>query len=113
MPEFEIWEEGYAATGEHATASFIGKASGETFDEACINFAYPEDKKDWNGKVFIHKGDHLNLDKNPDGTYRRGSVRGPIPPGVGRTEAILKGGNYSSWGCQYFDNEAEARKSFG
>lgn len=83
--EYEIWIEGYAATGEHSTASYIGKGFGETFEEAVINFRYPDD------------GEPINLDKDenqPDG-FRR------------------YGGRLCSWACGYFDNESDARKSFG
>lgn len=112
MPEFEIWCEGYRATGEHATANLIGKAIGATFDEACENFTYPEDVLDFEGKrIIIHKGDHLALDKEADGSYRRGSYRGYIEPGTDRSK--LMKGNYSMWACQLFDNEADARKSYG
>lgn len=33
--EWEIWSEGYAATGEHATAQLLGRATALTFEEAC------------------------------------------------------------------------------
>lgn len=74
MKEFEIWSEGYAATGESNGAYFHGKAAGETFEEACKNFRYPD-------------GRPLSLDKNRD-----------YP---------------SIWACQLFDNEVDARRSFG
>lgn len=100
--EFEIWIEGYAATGEHSPASYVGKSRGETFEDAVINFRYPEDvKREWampnEDPILIHKGSPLNLDKDdkqPDG-YRRYA------------------GKICSWACRYFDNEADARKSFG
>ena len=118
MKEWEIWIEGYAATGEHSTASFEGNAFGETFDEACENFTYPEDYRNpyygerghTGPEYFYRKGDHLKLDKSEDGTFRRGSYRGDSEPGIDR--AKLKG-NYSIWCCQLFPTEAEARKSFG
>lgn len=109
--------EGYAATGESAPAHLIGKALGKTFDEACLNFEYPEDYKNphYTGapgqdEYFHKKGDTLNLDKDHDGNFRRGSYRGEAEPGIDR--ATLKG-NYSIWACQLFDNEKDARKSFG
>ena len=34
MKEWEIWSEGYSATGEHSGAHFHGKFPGETFDDA-------------------------------------------------------------------------------
>ncbi len=37
--EFEIWSEGYRATGQSAGAHFHGRAFGRNFKEACINFA--------------------------------------------------------------------------
>lgn len=87
MKEFEIWIEGYRATGEYATASYIGKAIGETFEEACRNFEYPEDFSSMGIKIYS-KGEKLTIDKNG-------------------------GGRPSIWGCRLFDNEADARKSFG
>lgn len=115
MKEYEIWCEGYRATGEEGTAYLIGTAFGNTFNEACENFTYPEDLKDWEGKIYKLKGSPLNLDKNSDGTYTRGGFRGArdMEPGIARTEAVRKGGNYSIWACQLFDNEADARESFG
>lgn len=88
MKEFEIWIEGYRATGEEAQASFIGKAAGETFEEACKNFEYPEDQFNM-GIKFISKGQKLTLDEKGHG------------------------GRPSIWACRLFDNEADARKSFG
>ncbi len=46
MKEFEIWSEGYRATGEHGTATFHGKYAGESFDEAVEEF-----KKHYSGRV--------------------------------------------------------------
>lgn len=55
MKEYEVWMEGYAATGEHQRASFEGKVMANSFDEACIKLL----------------GDRLDKDeKQPDG-YRR------------------------------------------
>lgn len=79
MREFEIWSEGYAATGEHQPAVFEGKVTAETFDQAVINLL----------------GHRLDKDADqPDG-YRRRS------------------GRLCIWACEIFDNEADARKSFG
>lgn len=79
MKEFEIWIEGFSATGESSPATFHGKESGNTFEEACIK------------KV----GRMLDKDENqPDG-YRR-----------------LEG-RLCAWACRCFDNETDARKSFG
>jgi hypothetical protein len=39
MNTFEIWSEGYAATGQSAGAMYHGTARGETFKDACMSFA--------------------------------------------------------------------------
>lgn len=96
--EFDIWIEGYAATGEHSPASYIGKAMGETFEEACINFRYPHDiMREWplpgEDPILINKGEQLKLDIHTDGSIVRD------PPRI--------------WACRLFDNESDARKSFG
>jgi hypothetical protein len=98
MKEFEIWSEGYAATGEHSPAYYHGKAFGETFEDACRNFRQPEDiPRQWcmpnEDPILIKKGTPLNLDLKEDGSFRY-----PHP---------------SIWACRLFDNEADARKSFG
>lgn len=100
--EYDIWIEGYAATGESSTASYVGKSQGETFEDAVKSFRYPEDvKRQWAMKgedpVLIHKGSPLNLDtdKSQSDGFRR------------------HGGKLCSWACRYFDNEIDARKSFG
>lgn len=70
---FEVWVEGYRATGEHARAELWGTASAHSFREAVAI-------------VYAVKGadpSYLDLDR------------------------------LSSWGCRFFDNEADARKSFG
>lgn len=94
MKEFEIWIEGYSITGNSSNASFIGKAMGETFEEACRNFEEPEDVPnpyaymgDDLPKFDKRKGDKLKLDENR---------------------------NYPSiWACRLYDNEVDARRSFG
>lgn len=72
---YQVWTEGYRATGEHGTATYHGECLAESFQEACEKLL----------------GD--SLDKNPDGTNRY-----PYP---------------SVWACRFYDNEADARKSFG
>jgi len=86
MEKFEIWSEGYRATGEHGTASFHGVYSGETFDDAVEEF-----KKGYAGTVDTREG------------YGMHNEEGIMP--------IIK--IHTIWGCQLFPTEAEARKSFG
>jgi hypothetical protein len=73
MTTFTIWCEGYAATGEHATANCLGTFEGANFAEAC-------DK--WANRSCT----------NPD---------------------LYDPDRLTYWGCQLFDNEAEARRSYG
>lgn len=77
---YEVWTEGYNATGNSQTATFHGKILAENFEQACI----------------MQIGEMLDEDDSqPDG-YERDSE-----------------GRMSVWGCRCFDNEADARKSFG
>ena len=54
---FQIWSEGFAATGESEKAHFYGYSQGETFNQACLDF------RDSNGAK-------LGLDLNKDGALR-------------------------------------------
>ena len=72
MERFNIWVEGYAATGEHGTASLLGSYEAETWDGAVKKY----------------------MAENP-----------------GRIVVDSRG--YTDWGCRLFDNESDARKSFG
>lgn len=70
---FEIWNEGYSVSGMKRTATTWGKATGETFKQACINFA------------------------RRDGEFSKN-----FDP------------KQMTWaGRRLFDNEADARRSFG
>lgn len=87
---FEIWIEGYATSGERSNASLIGKSVGKTFEDAVNNYTYPQDVYCFNNgepEVYHKKGDGLKLDNS----Y-------PYP---------------SIWACRLYDNEKDARKSFG
>ncbi len=74
---WQVWTQGYAATGEREPATYHGEAQAENFVEACE----------------IILGD--NLDRESDGSLR------------------IRNGRPSVWACGCFDNEADARKSFG
>lgn len=75
LNEYEIWCEGYAATGHRGQAFCFGKAHGENFREACRAFF----------RVEIAAGKFHTYD-----------------PAENRY-----------WGCQLYDNETDARKTFG
>ncbi len=69
---FNVWMEGYSATGNKAEASLLGKIKARDFSEACVKIIFQE----------------------------------------GMTE-YYDPHNNSYWGCRLFDNEKDARKSFG
>lgn len=75
MKTFEIWAEGYSATGEYSPATFLGRFEGDTFRDAVIA---------WKNTL---KDEH--------------SIR------------CVDVDNLSFWACRLFDNENDARKSFG
>lgn len=101
MKEFEIWIEGYAATGESSSASYLGKAKGNTFREACLCFVYPN-----NYPYEPARGTKLKLD-NPK------TISYPEMAPKWQRDQIDNDNIPRSWACRYFDNEIDARKSFG
>ena len=54
---YEIWGEGYAATGQSAGAYFFGKQEAKTFQEACDIFF--KDDKYYDSKHLSHWSCHL------------------------------------------------------
>lgn len=79
MGKHQVWNEGYATSGESGTAQILTRENGNslwegnTFQEACEN------------ALITLNWDMRYYDKQRN-TY---------------------------WGCRFFDNEAQARKSFG
>jgi len=55
MKIFEIWMEGYAATGESGSAQLLGTKPGKTFMDAYLNYV-----KDFYGES---PPDHVSLNK--------------------------------------------------
>lgn len=87
LKEFQIWCEGYAATGERGTAHKVGTGIGVTFDDAV---------RDYISKNPDHGiREHFREDYPTEGSYKR------------------RASNWSIWACNLFDNELEARKYFG
>jgi len=82
----QIWMEGHRATGESSSASMIGEYEASDWDDAIRQYkeAYP------------HHVDTKRVPKNIK------SVRDDNFTNF-----------YSIWACRLFDNEADARKSFG
>ena len=73
MKKYEIWSEGFVVMEGRGKAQLHGYAEGNTFKEACINYAKSDKEFDF------------YFDPN----------------------------RMTYWGCKLFDNEADARVSFG
>lgn len=69
MQQWDIWVEGYQATGDRGVAQRVATVSAPSFKEACDKY----------------------FEKDPLYTKER----------------------LTYWGCKLFDNESDARKSFG
>lgn len=71
--EFEIWSEGYIATGQSGPAVLHGKATGKNFKDACKRFAEfnPDFKKDFDAKRMTQWGCRL-FDNERDARKRYG-----------------------------------------
>lgn len=81
--EWEVWCEGYVATGQRAGATLIGrvpKSEAKNFDQAIYRLI---DNGTLNESLVLHEGEE---EGDP---------------------------HWSLWGCRIYDNEADARKSFG
>lgn len=87
MKKFEIWMEGYAATGESCGATRIGVGAGNTFDEAVEDY----------------------MSKTPEHGIER-NTRERYLTDRGYSE---RRSNWNIWACNLFDNEDDAREAFG
>jgi hypothetical protein len=87
MKDFEIWSEGYAATGERSGATKLWEGKAEDFDDA------------------IRQLNEAAITKYGKPSAAKGTVLD------GRTMKPID--DWRVWGCKLFDNEADARKSFG
>lgn len=76
VKEWEIWSEGYQASGDSGTAVYHDTIEAVSFDEACQKYA--------------------DSDPMVKSQMKR---HGP--------------GHWTYWACQMFDNEADARKTYG
>ncbi len=70
---FDIWREGFAATGDSSDARYLGRAQGKSFQDACERFA------------------------DADSEFKK----------------YYDPQSNTYWGCRLFNNERDARKSFG
>lgn len=84
---YKIWVEGWqghVAQGEHGTAQFIGKVEADSFADALM-------------KVRYHKNFHY----------------APLRGTLLSEKNTFSLERLSDWGCRLFDNEQDARVSFG
>lgn len=86
---WEIWSEGYVATGEYSDATKLGEFWANSFDEAVEMYNKTEN------------GQECPAERNTREKYT--------------TEKYYNNrrSNWSIWVCSLFDTEQEARKSFG
>lgn len=85
--KIELWMEGYAVTGETAKASMIYECDANSFDEAIVkhNAEYPQHM------IKKYERSQFESDEAYEGYKDK----------------------YHLWLCGIFDNELDARKSFG
>ena len=88
LKTYEIWIEGFAATGQAQDASCLGKHKGRNFQDACMRY--------WLKKEI---------------EARKASDRSNTYYSTKRWDYDPYSNTY--WACRMFDNEEEARKSFG
>lgn len=62
MRTYQIWIEGYQATGGHAGASYVGEAEGNNLNEAVFN-------------LYKQRNITRRLDKHEDGHYTHWACR--------------------------------------
>lgn len=88
----QVWAEGYMATCEHGEAILLGTFEAENFDDAVKQWlaTIPEEQVP---KYYEHK-ERMVLD--------------PEAP-LGRSLKWI----HTYWACRLYDNEADAKKSFG
>lgn len=94
MKEFEVWSEGYAATGEHGEATFGGKFMANDFDGAVEKYLKQKQETDFPDVMKYYSKNERFAERNNEGIMPKIIV-------------------HSIWGCRLFDNETDARKSFG
>ena len=85
----EIWMEGYRATGESGAAQKIGEYQAESFDEAVEKYLI----------------DHPDTGSGPR-RYTKNQF-------TTEEHYINRRAEWNIWGCALFNNETDARKSFG
>lgn len=102
MNEYDVWTEGFAATGEHDTA-MCHSVTGADYMKGNLGIPYKV-----LANSFIEACEKVLgslLDRNKDDTLI-----------LSQSKVITQDGEINVpmvWACRCFDNEQEARKSFG
>lgn len=89
---YQVWTQGYRATGEHGTATYHGECYAENFVEACK-------------RILGH--DKSFEVREPIEVTSESARLGMARMGINQETVCFL------WVCRCFDNEADARKSFG
>lgn len=87
---YEVWREGFGATGDYSPAQLIGKSYARSFAQACHIVFCTE---------FLKMTEIVN---KPD-------YEGYVDPDRWDYDPL----RLTYWGCRLFNNETDARKSFG
>lgn len=87
MKTFEIWVEGYRVSCEFGNAELLGTGIGMTFDDAVNDY----------------------MSKNPN----CGIERNTVSRYISEESYQNRRSNWNIWACNLFDNEQDARQSFG
>lgn len=85
MKTYKIWMEGYCITRNNSKATKIGEIKAKSFLEACRKLCGTRD--DYKEETLLHNTKTLEFYKKTKDPY--------------------------IWGCKLYDNEKEARRSFG
>jgi len=89
LKEYEIWMEGYSATGEHGTAQMVAKIKARNFREACHIHFFTD---------FLNRTEK-EMRENPQLSNK--------------DELYYDPKELMFWCMRLFDNEADARKAYG
>jgi len=90
LKEYEVWMEGYAATGENSGASLVGKVKARNFSQAC-HILMCKQHLEW-----------INKTNDPNYTQYAEAGRWDYDPS-----------RLTYWGCSLYWSEKLAKKSFG
>lgn len=71
MRTFQIWCEGFSATGDRGPATYVGEADGHTFREACVAWYAAHPDPNFDRKTLTHWACRL-FDNEADARARYG-----------------------------------------